>query len=178
MKGSIEMEAKINLIDQDAALVNMAAEDCNLIPVRPLLVKHFGSMNTAAFLTRAMYLFQRSNGEPFYKFTTPCGHELYQEGDSWMEEVGLSAKSLKTVLRKIGFKQGTTSWKAVATEIAKTTGKPATVEETRREINRRKSEALIVYYTDRDRVTWYELNMKQIAEILTDIYGAKEEERA
>lgn len=40
----------------------------------------------------------------FYKFTEPCNHEVYKEGDSWCEELGFSRSEFTTAFNGLGVK--------------------------------------------------------------------------
>jgi hypothetical protein len=46
-------------------------------------------------------------GNSFYKFMEPCKHQLYKEGDSWCEELGVSAEEFVTAFEKIGIRYRT-----------------------------------------------------------------------
>jgi len=168
------METTISIADVGAAMSHMAAEDRSVILISPRLTKHFGSANIAALLAVALREFKISKGEPFYKFKEPCGHELYREGDSWEEALGLSQSAIKTVLNRIGFKLGQATRRKIAAEITRDKGREASKEEIQHLFEKRKNEALIVYYTDRDNVTWYTLNMKEVSKLITAVYGNKE----
>jgi len=75
----------------------------------------------------------------FYRFQTPCNHELYLKGESWQEMTGFSRKVIRTALNSIAIKR--------------------TVKN--RESNEVKN-AIVIYYTDKNRLTWYELNVKEL----------------
>jgi hypothetical protein len=38
----------------------------------------------------------------FYKFMSPCDHSFYKEGDSWVEELGMSIDQFRTNFERIG----------------------------------------------------------------------------
>jgi hypothetical protein len=161
---------KNNFYSAGKALFNAIAGDGRFIVVRPELVKHFGSANVTMLFSRLLFWADVSKGAPFYKFKEPCGHELYREGDSWTEELGLEHRAIKTALDKIGYKKGEASRKKIAADIAKVKGAEATAEDVKREEKSRISEALVTYYTDRDRVTWYEVNMVAVSKVLDRVY--------
>jgi hypothetical protein len=77
--------------------------------------------------------------QPFYKFREPCEHDWYREGDSWTEELAFSPAEFDTALKTIG------------TKITKGVSK-ANV------LRAYKLESLVLYWTDSNRVTWYQLN--------------------
>lgn len=49
------------------------------------------------------YWFGKKNDQ-FYKFIEPCGHRLYKEGDSWLDELGCNRKSFANAFDKIGLR--------------------------------------------------------------------------
>lgn len=109
-------------------------------PFRPKFKQIFGSTNAAIFIERVRHWFEENHYEPFYKFFEPCSHELYREGDSWLEELGFSYEEASTVLKKIGTKI--------------TRGKSK---------NEAMKEGILLYWTDSNRVTWYFLNLINFA---------------
>jgi hypothetical protein len=59
----------------------------------PELKKAFCSPFSALIFERLEYWSQRSDTQKgFWKFFEPCSHPLYQEGDSWQEEIGITRK--------------------------------------------------------------------------------------
>lgn len=53
-------------------------------------------------------------GNPFYKFLQPCkNHELYKEGDSWIEELGIGRSAFLSNFDKIGTRLTHTEYDAI-----------------------------------------------------------------
>lgn len=68
----------------------------------PELVKRVGSINAALMMAQLEFWFKVTEGRPFYKFLEPCGHELYKEGDSWAEELGMTSSEIRSAFKRIG----------------------------------------------------------------------------
>jgi len=123
-------------------IFNILQGEKNSIPYRPEIAREIWVI-PAIILQQMIY---RRNWKKFYKFTEPCEHELYKPGDSWTEELWLTKFEFTNNLKKIGFKL----WK------------------TKNQI--KKEDALIIYYTDSNRLTWYELNLDNIFKLLKKCY--------
>ncbi|MBT4124265.1 MAG: hypothetical protein HN981_04375 [Candidatus Pacebacteria bacterium] len=123
-----------------------------IIPYKKELNKITGSIGGSIFLKQLMYWDEKNNGK-FYKFLEPCNHKLYQPGDSWTEDLGLSAKVIRKVIKKIGFKRGA----GVSNQI-------------------KKENSLFDYYTDKDRVTFYILNRTKTKNVISDVCEQAEKE--
>ena len=91
-----------------------------------------GPLHTIAAL-QIRYRWQQSGGLPFYKFSMPCTHPLYRNGESWTEELGFSPAQWRTILKVLGHRQSSASPKT-------------------------SSEHFFSYRTDADRVTWWTWN--------------------
>ena len=132
---------------------NLLAEDRELSTYRKNLNKTTGSVLSTILLQQAIYWASKKGGEPFYKFKQPCGHNLYNDGDSWTEELGFSLSEFALAVKRI------------ATKSTKGTSKrelmnPATLD----------ADKLIIYWTDASRVTWYWLNQDLLDKLLISIY--------
>lgn len=68
----------------------------------PELVQITGSINAALMMAQLEFWFKVTGNKPFYKFLEPCGHELYKEGDSWAEELGMTGSEVRTAFKRIG----------------------------------------------------------------------------
>ena len=68
----------------------------------PELVQKAGSINAALMMAQLEFWFKVTDGKPFYKFLEPCGHELYKEGDSWSEELGMTGSEIRSAFKRIG----------------------------------------------------------------------------
>lgn len=136
-------------------ILDLLAEDNELIPYRKSLRRIAGSV-TATILLQQMIFYDRKMGGAFYKFKSPCEHELYKQGDSWTEKLGFSKKEFDTALKRIG------------TKITRGASK----KEAR---NKTDSTGLVIYWTDANRVTWYHLNRDLLGKLLKGIYLVEEQ---
>lgn len=94
-----------------------------------------GSVLASLLLQQMIYRWEHSGCQPFYKFSAPCDHPHYRPGDSWQEELGFSRTEFETARRRLGSKIRQGAEKA-----------------------KLRLDNLILYWTDRERLTWYELN--------------------
>lgn len=126
------------------------ASERKAIAYRPEFAKMTGSVLGAILLQQILFRFDHGNCEKFYKFSQPCKHKLYKEGDSWIEELGFSRTELANALKKIGTKskKGTNKAELMAVEKPEFDDKGYL----------KNSAQLVVYWTDKSRVTWYWLN--------------------
>ena len=122
------------------------------IPYRPRFTKLTGKVTAAVLLQQMIYYWDISKGRPFYKFRAPCKHDRYVEDDSWIECLGFSPAEFDTALRTIG------------TKITK--GDSRTDALGGGEVCN-----LVLYWTDSNRMTWYELNMPLLNRMLNDLYS-------
>lgn len=76
------------------------------IPYRPVLRALTGSINAAILLQQIVFHWVNKGHKPFYKFVEPPQgeHELYNEGDSWLEEIGFTSDEYKHALNLISTK--------------------------------------------------------------------------
>jgi hypothetical protein len=128
------------------------AHDQNLITYRPALRAIGGSVAGTVLLQQIMYWDDKANGK-FYKFSERCEHDAYKEGDSWEEELGMSAKELRTALNHFAFKCGKKN-----------------KDKFGEEYNAKREASVVQYYTDSGRVTWYMLNRDVLSKLLSGIY--------
>ena len=133
------------------ALLDILGEDPEVIPYRKSLRPITNSVTATILLQQIIHRSAKKNGEPFYKFKSPCGHDMYRAGDSWTEELGFSTKEFDTALSKIG------------TKITKGTSKDEAYAKT-------DPTGLVIYWTDAQRVTWYHLNRDLLGKYLSGIY--------
>ncbi len=129
-------------MEQEIDFVTLDAEKKDFISYHPQWRQITGSVLSAILLGQINYWWKHNGRRPFYKFAAPCGHPLYREGDSWQEELGFSRTEFENALEKIAVKvnRGTNK-----TDLLK--------------------EHLVFYWTDQNRVTYYELN--------TNLYNEK-----
>jgi hypothetical protein len=122
------------------------------IPYRKELRKSCGSVSATILFQQMLYWFSTTNYEPFYKFSEPCSHDAYKEGDSWSEELGFSIEEFNTAFQKIGKKY-----------------------KSKKEYTENKSESsnlFFIAYTDRKtNLTWYEVNLELVEKCLELVYS-------
>jgi len=125
-------------------IFNLLKWEKNSIPYRPEVAREIWVV-PAIILQQMIY---RWSWDKFYKFTEPSKSEKYREWDSWTEELWLTKFEFTNNLKKIWFKL----WK------------------TKNDI--KKEDALIIYYTDSNRLTWYTLNLDNICDLLNKCYNS------
>lgn len=135
----------------ETSILEIISNDRKMIMYRPEWRKYTGSVTATILLSQILYRWNKSGQRPFYKFKAPCGHCLYTPGDSWIEELGFSAKEFDAALKKIAFKR---------------TAK-----------NRSQHHIFPVEYSiTRDRVTYYSVITENFESILQNIYRKKQPE--
>ncbi|MBA7567936.1 hypothetical protein ES695_09840 [Candidatus Atribacteria bacterium 1244-E10-H5-B2] len=130
-------------------VIGIIADDVTLVPYRPKLNKITGSVLSTIILQQVLYWWKKGGRKKFYKFKDKCNHALYSEGDSWLEELCFTREEFDTAIKRIGFKMG----------------------KTRNKI--KKEEAFIIYYQDKQGVTWYDINADYLTEKLTSLFLVK-----
>ena len=136
-----------NVIEVIGELLN---DKENVVPYKKNLNRITWWILSSIILQQAIYRSSKSWWK-FYKFIDACNHNLYVEWDSWCEELWMTDKEFKTALKKIAFKR----WK------------------TKNVIS--KEDAFIIYYTDSNNMTRYEVNIQKVAEVLTDKHYNRKE---
>jgi len=134
--------------------IDIIADDKNLIVYRPKLKKICKSVNSIILLQQIMYWWKISKEKKFYKFKDSCDHKLYREGDSWCEELGFTKAEFDNALKNIAYKKG----------------KISKVKEFKKQ-----EEAFIVFYTDANRLTWYDINKNLLNKSIKLIYKENKE---
>lgn len=128
--------------------INLIADDRDLITYRPRLNEITGSVTATILLQQIIYWWRKQKRQPFYKFAAPCSHKLYKTGDSWREELGFGRYELQGALKKIGQKIRKGGDKSEALRIA-----------------------LIIYWIDGSRLTWFELNEVLVTRKIYELYS-------
>jgi hypothetical protein len=140
-------------------LTTLAAGDGERFSYRPEYAKATKSVSAAILLNRILLWWHKQGKQPFYKFRKKCTHQWYNDGDSWLEEMGFSAHEFDSAIKIIGTKitQKTQKTKdqIFAEHFIEVDGK--------RQFN---AAAMVVYWTDKNRVTWYDVNQKLVAMVL------------
>lgn len=117
------------------------------IPYRPEYNMITGSIEASILLQQIYYWWVKKGREKFYKFNQPCESVHYREGDSWTEELGFTYNQFKSARN------------CIATKITKGVSK----EEARRN-------SIVIYWTDSNRVTWYEVNESLLSRLINCAY--------
>ncbi len=141
-------------------------QDLRKTPYVPEFKDITGSTTGAVLLMQIAYWHRRTGGE-FYKFLEPCKHKAYRTGDSWQEELHFSPKEVRTALDSFAVKLGQSSRRKHQAEIDKWEAddpairplRPPTFEE-------RLASVPVVYYTAKDRRTFYRLQKDVLAKLL------------
>ena len=121
------------------------------IPYRPHLAGLTGKVTSAILLQQIVFNWGIVKHRAFYKFRAACGHSMYREGDSWTEELGFTGSEFDTALKSIG------------TKITKGTSREEALSGTG-------VKNLVIYWTDSNRVTWYELNQALFDRMTDPLY--------
>jgi hypothetical protein len=102
----------------------------------PILVDVTGDINAALLLSQIIFWWEKGR-KPFYKYTAPPESmpPQYQKGQSWTEELRMTRAQFETARRRIAGK--------------------ITAGVSRKEVW---DANLVVYWTDSNRLTYYELN--------------------
>lgn len=129
-------------------ITRIILDDRKIIGYRPKLNALTGSMSATILLGQIMYWAEHS-GNPFYKFMQPCLHAQYRAGDSWCEELGITRHEYDGAIRRIGQKLS----KGIS---------PA-------------ADALVWYWTDMNRLTWYQVNWAFVNQMIADVYAVMPE---
>lgn len=129
------------------SIVDMLAEDREVIAYRPKLRAIAGSALGAILLQQILHRAKNNHWKPFWKFTAPCGNEDCRPGDSWLEELGFTESEFSLARD------------AIATKISTGMKKSDLL-----------NEVLVFYWTDSTRKTWYEVNRPLLSALLDELY--------
>jgi hypothetical protein len=132
-------------------IIEILAGDKEMVSYRPALRPIGKSVIGTIILQQVIYWWKRSG--KFYKFIEPCDHAMYKAGDSWSEELGVSAKEFRTGLENFAFKCGKKNKDLYGDKY-----------------DEAKNNCAVWYYTDQDRVTWYTINEALLYKLLSGIY--------
>ncbi len=145
-------------ISQGELIVKLLAKDDEIVPYKKKLNAITNRYIPATLLLqRIIDLWFRNERKKFYKFKgnapetitsikqkenmVEIKHPLYKKGESWCEELDITRKEFDRAIKIIGFKLGKTK------NLIK------------------KEDALVIYYTDKDGLTWYSLNEERLANL-------------
>ena len=121
------------------AIVHAQTQDVGAIPYKPTYTKITGRVTAAILFQQVLYWWAKSGSRPFYKFRKACTHRRYTPGDSWVEELGFTPAEFDGALQVIGTK--------ITTGVSKNEVAASNT-----------CAALVLYWTDSSRVTWYMVN--------------------
>lgn len=133
--------------------IQIIAGDKMQISYRPILNHITGGLEQTILLQQIIFRWDNAGRKPFYKFKEECDHKLYKNGDSWLEELGFTRRQFDRALN------GNENQKGIGHKIRK--GKP------------KKRDVFVYYWTDINRLTYYEINESYLAKKLLEVYGAK-----
>jgi hypothetical protein len=105
------------------------------IPYRPEYNAITGDVKASILLQQIWYWWQTNGRRKFYKYKEPCEADRYKDGDSWVEELGFTRYEFDSAMDTIG------------TKITKGVSK-----------SEARNHAIVLYWTDSNRMTWYEVN--------------------
>lgn len=127
-------------------ILDIIADDRELITYRPNLNKITGGVCGTILLQQILHRWKNNGRKPFYKFSAPCTHSDYREGDSWQEELGFSRSEFENARAGIASKSK----------------KGETLDKT----------TPVIFWTDTYRRTWYNVNEQRLNEMLLMLYPA------
>ncbi len=143
-------------------------EDRRMIAYRPVIASALDNILAALLLQQIIFHYK---GRPFYKFRDACPKQpLYQPGDSWIEELMCNKGEFDNALKCIGTKimRGDSKKDVLATELPE-----RHLEETDSAFLERMQNAfraLVLYWTDSNHVTWYQINEALLDKFINRIY--------
>ncbi|MEG1728743.1 MAG: hypothetical protein RR280_04290 [Bacteroidaceae bacterium] len=82
-------------------LARLLGDSTDIKIYRPQFKRELGSTNAAILLNQVIYWWHKCGYTAFYKFKEPCNHALYNEGDSWCEELEFSKKEFDNAISKL-----------------------------------------------------------------------------
>jgi hypothetical protein len=152
------------------ALLNILAEDKAIIAYRPRFSALTDSSLASILLQQMIYWWNKSDCKPFYKFRSECSHKLYKDGDSWCEDLVWNTSEFDGALKVIGTKitKGISKTDVLNTEYPERT--PEDTDETYCVKFEQALRCVVIYWTDSNRLTWYQVNETLLGKFLSAIY--------
>jgi hypothetical protein len=139
-------------------LVAQLAQSNNIIPYHPHINAVIGSVTSTILFQQIIYWSSKSGGE-FYKYKEPCNAKGYADGDSWCEELSFTRKEFDSALKRIGTK--------INKDIKKSDILKVTTYDPNKDDLIKTLKHLVIYWTDKSRQTYYELNAELAENILS-----------
>jgi hypothetical protein len=142
-----------------------------VLVLRPEYQRLLGSRTAALLLNQIQFLFLNvSKRKPFYKFKLPCASPAYKTGDSWCETLGFSRAEFDAALSKIGTK----ICRGVSRKLLEQTRVPVRAADESDDAYAARFQTalkcLVLYWTDDQRRTWYQLNERLLDAFLHLLY--------
>lgn len=157
-------------MSDNQVVLSMLAEDERTISYRPQFAVLTDSAMAAILLQQMLFRWERKGQQPFYKFKEPCKQKLYIEGDSWCEELEWNPAEFDSALKIIGTKitKGVKKQAILDTELPVREA----VEDDKAFYTRLQAalRCVILYWTDSNRVTWYQLNVSLLGKLINQVY--------
>lgn len=152
------------------AILNTVAEDRQLVTYRPRIVALTDSVLASVLLSQMLYWWMKGGRKPFYKFRQHCKHKDYKPGDSWCEELEWNTTEFDNALRVIGTKivKGMSKKDMLETDMptrAEGEGDEDYCKRLETAVSR-----IVIYWTDSNRVTHYQVNENLLGKLLSAIY--------
>jgi hypothetical protein len=150
--------------------LELLAEDKSVISYRKRFAMALDSAMAALLLQQMIHLWKLKGRRPFYKFRLPCQHALYEPDDSWVEEMEWSKNEFDSALKVIGTKivRGVSKSDMLATEFPeRKTGEADSSYYDRLQVA---FSRLVIYWTDSNRLTWYQVNEDLLGKFINRIY--------
>jgi len=129
------------------SILDILADDKDVILYRRKLRAITKSVIGTILLQQIIHRAKNQKWKPFYKFATPHNHHAdYVPGDSWTEELGFSEDEFEAARSCIASKI-TSGAKRESITVA-----------------------LVYFWTDSNRKTWYEVNRELLARLTNELY--------
>jgi hypothetical protein len=134
-----------------------------IIPYYPTLTTILGNVYATIFLQQVHHHYKNKGYKPFYKFLAPCSSEYYRKGDSWIEELSLTYTQLNRAIRTVATRTSSTRKNPGANKDHILSFDYAEIDATGKVLN---SNALVLHWTNRDRRTWWMVNLPLFMSLL------------
>ena len=147
----MKFDVRLSINGGKSILDSQVSDRERCIPYRPEYNFITGCVEASILLQQMYYWWVKNERAAFYKFNEPCKSIHYREGDSWMEEVGFTRDQFIKARDSIAIKISKGVSKTKALEISP-----------------------VIYWTDSNRVTWYEVSEKLLYRLVYCVYRCKD----